>query len=809
MCNPHQPSRMWSDGRERFTVQNQGRNSPRRRSPSPPARRYVSSSAVDGGYLETQRHRRDERSYEWGGEGEERYTSVRRHQEGSRNYSYHDRHIDDRNSSYRRGDGEEQGWRRSRNIPRQESERHGRALGCDYTVKGRGNDRPWSNGDNRGTSDDLRYDPKDRLNGSRVSTNFISKPARGYELTEFPPRSSREGDDNHRLHQSIETLRGEREREVPRGYPLDEEEPYHRAWDAEKHHRRHEDTHRRLALEPPRNEDIYYRQNLEPPRNARNAEVSDGYRPGARDVVPLLEQRLCNAGEFVESHVSTLKKHGLDFRESSPPRKRQSLLEHKDTLAIATETDKVGKQDRMSTCTKSSSPADVVRAPPKSDSLVMAAVAMTPTDENWRPKTTVTCSKAETNTSAPNPAKGNDDVSRTTNHGPGKRTTATLASSVKEKTISGIPMRWLKPVIKPTPKSKIVKEALKPLKAAQPKSATLSTKVIPHQVKKEACSAPTSPTLNPVTDSEGGSTTSTCRDLMAMADQSKVTPRVPVAIVTTKAADVENDSRNATKPALSKCHDDGSKDDQEGTSEDSSSEDDCDSSDTDDDEVRNWASVMFGISCAETSREEEMKNVVDLPSKKPTLKLRLKLSAEKIALLKVQRKAFMRAKKDTALEQDTEGDCALSRIKLKARGRTKKNRKSYLEILPGATAEDREVDEEQRRIELEEEKRIREEAKPLTAAQIREILGDDDMQGSATSNWVRRSVRQPSRALLNSKPLKALMAGLKNNHPDMVVLKMKKYINDPDAPACVIDAFLEALEENSNCEALYIQVSKG
>lgn len=39
----------------------------------------------------------------------------------------------------------------------------------------------------------------------------------------------------------------------------------------------------------------------------------------------------------------------------------------------------------------------------------------------------------------------------------------------------------------------------------------------------------------------------------------------------------------------------------------------------------------------------------------------------------------------------------------------------------------------------------------------------------------------------------------------MVVLKMKKYLNDPDIPSVVMDAALDALEENSNCQSLYIQ----
>mmetsp|Transcript_15637 Transcript_15637/g.25324 ORF Transcript_15637/g.25324 Transcript_15637/m.25324 type:complete len:193 (+) Transcript_15637:115-693(+) len=50
-----------------------------------------------------------------------------------------------------------------------------------------------------------------------------------------------------------------------------------------------------------------------------------------------------------------------------------------------------------------------------------------------------------------------------------------------------------------------------------------------------------------------------------------------------------------------------------------------------------------------------------------------------------------------------------------------------------------------------------------------------------------------------------LLDKLRLNDPDVVVLKMKKYINDPAAPCAVLDEALNALEENSNCEALYIQ----
>ncbi|GAX13884.1 hypothetical protein FisN_5Lh220 [Fistulifera solaris] len=104
-----------------------------------------------------------------------------------------------------------------------------------------------------------------------------------------------------------------------------------------------------------------------------------------------------------------------------------------------------------------------------------------------------------------------------------------------------------------------------------------------------------------------------------------------------------------------------------------------------------------------------------------------------------------------------------------------------------------------------EAKRKKELARALTAEEIRLILGEDECVGPCSTNWVRRSVRQPSKHALNSPRVKDLIAKLKSNDPDMVVLKMKKYVNDPNTPCLVIDAVLAALEENTNCEALYIQ----
>ena len=134
-----------------------------------------------------------------------------------------------------------------------------------------------------------------------------------------------------------------------------------------------------------------------------------------------------------------------------------------------------------------------------------------------------------------------------------------------------------------------------------------------------------------------------------------------------------------------------------------------------------------------------------------------------------------------------------------------RKRKKQIVLPPIKEAEKLNVKSDQ--LNMEEDRRKRELAKPLTPKQIREILKEDAFEAPVdTNSWVRRSVRRPCSALLNSKPVKSLVKKLKKNHKEMVVLKMKKYVNDPDAPQIVLDKVLDALEENSNCEALYIQV---
>jgi len=108
-------------------------------------------------------------------------------------------------------------------------------------------------------------------------------------------------------------------------------------------------------------------------------------------------------------------------------------------------------------------------------------------------------------------------------------------------------------------------------------------------------------------------------------------------------------------------------------------------------------------------------------------------------------------------------------------------------------------------IETEEErKRKKAEAKPLTAKQLRNILSKDP-SGKPSSDWVRRSCRQPCKAALKAPSVRLLLRRLRTNDKEVVILKMKRYINDPATPQVVIDRALDALEENTNCEALYIQ----
>lgn len=203
---------------------------------------------------------------------------------------------------------------------------------------------------------------------------------------------------------------------------------------------------------------------------------------------------------------------------------------------------------------------------------------------------------------------------------------------------------------------------------------------------------------------------------------------------------------------------------------------DCDSSsdsDTDEEEVLLWAEKMFGVTPPELHklRQRHTGESDDENNDVPGFVCKLESMAPPASKL--------RQKTST---------------KLRKQGFSAKRKPSC------------DPEEEERRA-AEEGKRKKEEAKPLTAAEIRAILGED-FDFTPSSHWVRRSSRQPCKAALQTPGVRALLDKLRRDDSDMVVLKMKKYVNDPDTPQVVIDAVLDALEENTNCEALYIQVSR-
>merc|ERR1740139_241602 len=75
---------------------------------------------------------------------------------------------------------------------------------------------------------------------------------------------------------------------------------------------------------------------------------------------------------------------------------------------------------------------------------------------------------------------------------------------------------------------------------------------------------------------------------------------------------------------------------------------------------------------------------------------------------------------------------------------------------------------------------------------------------TAASTWVRRSHRTPGLSTLSTPKVISLLERLRNHDPDVVVLKLKKFLG-PDTPQILMDAVLNALMDNMNCQALYIQ----
>lgn len=258
------------------------------------------------------------------------------------------------------------------------------------------------------------------------------------------------------------------------------------------------------------------------------------------------------------------------------------------------------------------------------------------------------------------------------------------------------------------------------------------------------------------------------------------------------AAEVAHDASYEAPPTESSKVDTSSLKEQTPVStigvQDVSSDSDSSDDETDEEELQAWAIKMFGIPppiavparpeqalSSSDSSDEDSDEDEERPSR---LTIHLKLPPRKISKKPRRRRKSLLAPR---------------------------KKKGGRKVSATATVV-RKITEDEELLDSEEAKRKKEEAKPLTAAEVRKILAEDNGCSAPSSHWVRRSMRQPSRSVLHNPSVRSLVDKLRVNDYDMTVLKMKKYCSDPDTPTMVIDAALDALEENTNCQALYIQV---
>jgi hypothetical protein len=229
---------------------------------------------------------------------------------------------------------------------------------------------------------------------------------------------------------------------------------------------------------------------------------------------------------------------------------------------------------------------------------------------------------------------------------------------------------------------------------------------------------------------------------------------------------------------------------------------DSDDSDTDEEEIMNWACKMFGVAKIAKPKPVEEKPCEELLRKLLPPKAKCDLYKEELEWLNLPMSISEKVKLGRRRASEN--------VSYAPYPGKKKNPSFPLHRAMDDNSTKNIISEENYgNLSIQDEdmemKRRKEEARPLTAAEIAAILAEDDCQ-EAVSSWVRRSVRQPSKSALNAPKVKELIEKLRSNDSDMVVLKMKKYCSDLDTPQIVIDAVLDALEENTNCEALYIQV---
>ena len=76
--------------------------------------------------------------------------------------------------------------------------------------------------------------------------------------------------------------------------------------------------------------------------------------------------------------------------------------------------------------------------------------------------------------------------------------------------------------------------------------------------------------------------------------------------------------------------------------------------------------------------------------------------------------------------------------------------------------------------------------------------------GPVTESFVRRSVRDPNNGYLERGEVKKLLAKVRGNDQDTVVLKLKDHLVS-DINSLVLDEIINALSKNKVCQALYFQ----
>jgi len=91
----------------------------------------------------------------------------------------------------------------------------------------------------------------------------------------------------------------------------------------------------------------------------------------------------------------------------------------------------------------------------------------------------------------------------------------------------------------------------------------------------------------------------------------------------------------------------------------------------------------------------------------------------------------------------------------------------------------------------------------LAAANLNSSRGNVGIADETSGHWVRRSTREVGQGDLDNPHVIELITNLRLQDESMEVLKLKKWLG-PDANTLVMDAVLDALQDNFVVQALYV-----